>query len=100
MLQIKLTTNAEGGFNSALSLAVSGLPPGVTAVFSPSKIAAPGSGSATLILTATGNATLGAVRIQVTVTGAGFSGTAVVPLTLLATNVNDHVQPAVLRLPR
>ncbi len=92
-LQVKLTTTAEGGFNSELSLAVSGLPSGVTAVFTPTKISAPGTGSSTLTLIASKSATLGAAKMQVTVTGTGFSGSAVVPVTLVATAVNTRVQP-------
>jgi pseudomonalisin len=92
-LQVRLTTTAKGGFNSALSLAVSGLPTGVTAVFTPPKISAPGTGSSTLALTASKTATLGPARIQVTVTGTGFSGSAVVPLTLVATDVKTSIHP-------
>jgi pseudomonalisin len=85
-LQIKLATTAESGFNSVLSLAVTGLPAGVTAVFAPTKIAAPGTGSSTLTLTASKTATLGSAKITVKVTGTGFSGSAVVPLSLVATS--------------
>ncbi|HEY6351498.1 MAG TPA: alkaline phosphatase family protein, partial [Candidatus Angelobacter sp.] len=48
-----ISTSVIGGFNSAVSLSVSGLPVGVTASFNPASIAAPGSGSSTLTFTAT-----------------------------------------------
>ncbi len=92
-LQIKLATTAAGGFNSALSLAVSGLPTGVTAVFAPTRIDAPGSGASELTLTASRSAALGSARITVTVTGTGFSGSAVVPLSLVASSVKTRVHP-------
>ena len=92
-LQIKLATTAEGGFNSALNLAVRGLPAGVTAVFGSTKIPAPGTGSSALTLTASKSAVLGAARMQVTVTGTGFSGSAAVPLAVVATAVNNRVHP-------
>jgi pseudomonalisin len=90
-LPIELTTKAAGGFSSAISFAVSGLPSGVTAEFSPSKLAAPGSGSSTLTLTASKTATLGAAKIQVTVTGSGLSGVAAaVPFTVDAASPNSR----------
>ena len=85
-------TIADGGFNSALTLAVSGLHTGVTAALSPAKISAPGSGSSTLTLTASRTATLGSARIQVAVTGTGFSGSAVIPVTLVPTTLNTRVR--------
>jgi subtilase family serine protease len=83
-LKVALATTAEGGFSSALKLAASGLPTGVTAAFSPASISSPGTGSSTLTLTASKTATLGAAKIQVAVTGTGFSGTATVPITVSA----------------
>src|SRR5258708_37125026 len=46
-----ISTAVSGGFNSALSLTASGLPTGVTAVFSPTSIAEPGTGGSTLTFT-------------------------------------------------
>ncbi|HEU4415230.1 MAG TPA: hypothetical protein VFT65_10650, partial [Candidatus Angelobacter sp.] len=40
-----ISTSGSNGFNSAVSLSVSGLPSGVTASFSPTSIAAPGTGN-------------------------------------------------------
>ena len=92
-LQIKLTTTAQGGFNSAVSLAVSGLPAGVTAAFSTVKLPSPGSGSSTLTLTASKTATLGEAKIKIAVTGTGFSGSAVVPVTVAAASTSLFFHP-------
>jgi pseudomonalisin len=92
-LQIKLATTADGGFSSALHFAVSGLPTGVTGVFSPASLAAPGTGSATLTLAASKTATLGAAKVQVTVSGSGFSEVAVAPFTVIAASPDDRIHP-------
>ena len=49
---VNLTTTAGTGFKSSLTLSVTGLPKGLTASFSPSTIASPGSGSSALTLSA------------------------------------------------
>src|SRR6202522_1719591 len=51
-----ITTTISGSFDSAIALSASGLPSGATASFNPSSIAAPGTGSSTLTITA-GSAT-------------------------------------------
>lgn len=79
-----ITTAISGGFNSAVSLSASGLPAGVTASFSPSSIAAPGSGSSTLTFTASSTAATGTSNITVTATGGGVTHTATVALTVNA----------------
>jgi uncharacterized membrane protein len=89
-----LTTTVSGGFNSALSLSVSGLPSGVTASFSSASIAAPGSGSSTLTLTAGGTSTTGTSNVTVTATGGGISHTAVISLTITANQAADFVLSA------
>ena len=66
-----ITETVTGGFNSAVALTVSGLPTGVTAVFSPTSIT--GAGSSTLTFTAASTATAGSHTI--TVTGKSASGT-------------------------
>jgi pseudomonalisin len=68
-------TTAGGGFSSALSLAVSGLPPGVTAAVSPASIAAPGTGSAVVTLTGVSALTASTKQITVTATGGGLTKT-------------------------
>ena len=64
------------GFNGSVNLAVSGLPAGVTASFSPN----PTTGNTTLTLTASSTATLGTSAL--TVTGTSGSLTASTTLTL------------------
>jgi pseudomonalisin len=78
--RITLTTAAVNGFNSAVTLSVSGIPNGVTAGFSTTTIAAPGSGTSTLTLTETTGATSGTYNPTVTATGGGVTKT--LPLSL------------------
>ncbi len=80
-----ISTTVSGGFNSAVSLSVSGLPSGVTASFSPASLAAPGSGSSTLTFTASSTATAGTTNVTVTATGGGVTHTATVALTIVST---------------
>lgn len=77
-----ISTTVSGGFNSAVSLSASGLPSGVTASFSPSSIAAPGSGSSTLTFTASSTATLGTSTVTINATGGGKSHSTTVSLTV------------------
>src|SRR6185437_14144285 len=70
-----ITTTVSGGFNSAVALSASGMPTGVTAGFSPTSIAAPGSGSSTLTLTVGASVTPGTYPITVTGTGGGKTHT-------------------------
>jgi Big-like domain-containing protein len=79
-----ISTAAAGGFNSAISLSVSGLPSGVTAGFSPTSIAAPGNGSSTLSFTASSTAATGTFNVTVTATGGGITHTDTVSLTVSA----------------
>jgi uncharacterized membrane protein len=79
-----VSTSVSGGFNSAISLSASGLPSGVTASFSPTSIAAPGSGSSTLIFTASSTATTGTTNVTVNATGGGITHTVTIALTINA----------------
>jgi hypothetical protein len=81
--KITLTTAALNGFNSALALSVSGLPKGVTAGFSPTSIATPGSGSSKLTLTETAGAVSGTHNLTVTATGGGVTKTQPLDLTVV-----------------
>jgi uncharacterized membrane protein len=70
----------QGGFAGSVSLAVSGLPSGVTATFS----ANPTTGSSTLTLTATGTAATGTAIVTVTGTSGSLTASTTVALTINA----------------
>ncbi|HXA85216.1 MAG TPA: alkaline phosphatase family protein [Candidatus Dormibacteraeota bacterium] len=94
-----ITTAISGGFNSAVSFTASGLPAGVTASFSPSSVAAPGSGSSTLTFNASSTATTGTSNITVTASGGGVTHTALIALTIspaAAPNFTVSASPASL----
>ena len=74
--------SASGGFNSGVSLAVSGLPTGVTGSFSPASVT--GSGSSTLTLAVAAGAPAGSSKITVTGTAGALSHSATVNLTVTA----------------
>lgn len=82
-----ITSTISGGFNSAVSFSVSGLPTGVTASFAPASLAAPGSGSSTLTLTASSTATTGTANLTITATGGTITHTTTVALTVVASSV-------------
>ncbi len=79
---ITVTTQAVAGFNSALALSVAGVPSGVTANFNPRSIAAPGSGSSKLTLTAASNAHVGASKLTLNATGGGLNRSATLTLNV------------------
>ena len=66
-----VTTAVSGGFTNAISLSASGLPSGATAAFNPPSIAAPGSGTSTLTLTAGPSTPVGSYAVTVTGNGGG-----------------------------
>ena len=68
-----ITTTVSGGFNDAVALTASGQPSGVTVGFSPTSIAAPGSGSSTMTITVGSTAAPGTYPITVTGTGGARS---------------------------
>jgi pseudomonalisin len=78
---LSVTVTVSGGFNAAVILGVSGLPTGVSAVFSPATLAAPGSGSSTLKLTATSKTRVGGYSI--TVSAASGATRLQMPLSLM-----------------
>jgi uncharacterized membrane protein/biotin operon repressor len=77
-----VTTTRNSAFSAAVSLAITGLPQGVTAKLSPTSITAPGAGSS--VITATVSATMAGGTYPVTVTATGGGTTKAV---LLAINV-------------
>ena len=79
-----ITTAVSGGFSSAIALSATGMPTGVTATFSPTSIAAPGSGTSSLTLAVASTTTAGTYPITVTGTGGGITHTATVSLTVTA----------------
>jgi hypothetical protein len=79
---VTVSTTALNGFNNAISLAASGQPTGVTVGFSPSSIAAPGTGSSTMTITVGASTVPGTYTITVTGTGGTTVHTAPVTLTV------------------
>jgi aminopeptidase S len=70
-----VTTAVSGGFDSAIGLSATGEPTGVTISFSPSSIAAPGSGKSSMLLTVSRTAPTGTYPITITGTGGGVTHT-------------------------
>jgi len=70
--------NAQNGFTGSVTFAVSGLPSGVTASFSPN----PTTGYITLTLTANSTAALGQYNITLIGTSGSLKATTIVPLTI------------------
>jgi len=82
--QVNLTVkNLTSNFNSAVAFSVVGLPSGVTAAFAPPALAAPGSGTSILSLTAAGTATPRLYRFAVLATGGGVVRYANLLLTVI-----------------
>ncbi len=75
-----ITVASTGGFTSSVVLTASGLPSGVTAVFSPTST----TGTSTLTFTASSTATIGAATVTVSGTGGGITRTASLSLTINA----------------
>ncbi|HLJ87233.1 MAG TPA: carbohydrate-binding protein [Candidatus Angelobacter sp.] len=75
-----VTASALNGFNSAVSLSISGLPSGVTASFSPASIS--GSTASTVTISTTANAAAGTVTLTITGTSGGTTHTVTVTLTV------------------
>ena len=79
-----ITTSVFGGFDSAIALTASGQPTGVTVSFSPTSIAAPGSGTSSITLAVASSTATGTYTITVTGTGGGVTQTTTVSLTVTA----------------
>jgi subtilase family serine protease len=77
-----VTTSVSGGFSSAISFSATGIPSGVTGSFSPSSIAAPGSGSTDFTLTVSRNAPTGTYPITITGTGGGVTKSTTLTFTV------------------
>ncbi len=79
-----VTVSGTNGFDAAVALSVSGLPSGVTASFSESSFAAPGSGSSVLTLWATSTAATGSHAVTITAAGGGVTKSLTVTLAVTA----------------
>ena len=80
---VRLTcASPQGVLPSALALAVSGQPTGVTATFSPATLV-PGTGVANLTITTGSTVTAGAYTLAVTATGGPYSQTINLPLAII-----------------
>jgi Pro-kumamolisin, activation domain len=75
-----ITINPQQGFSAAVNLSISGLPAGVTALFSPSSATT----SSTLSLTAASSAAASTSTLTITGTSGSLTGTARVSLTITA----------------
>jgi len=80
-----ITTTVSGGFDSAVALTASGAPTGVTITFSPTSIAAPGSGTSSMSIAVASTTATGTYTITITGTGDGVTRTATLALTVTAT---------------
>jgi uncharacterized membrane protein len=80
---VTITTTALGSFDSAISLTASGQGGAQKVTFSPTSIAAPGSGTSTMTIKVGKGAATGAHVITVTGKGAGKTHTAIVTLTVI-----------------
>jgi subtilase family serine protease len=79
-----ITITSQNSFNSATTLSATGLPSGVTAVFSPNPVTPPANGSvnSTLTLTASATATVGNATVTVTGTSGSLSHSTNIALTI------------------
>jgi len=79
---LNLSVSVSGGFNAPVLLSTGRLPSGISAVFSPVRLAAPGAGSSSLTLSASSAAKAGDYQIALAATGGGLTKTATVTLTV------------------
>jgi len=96
---VTVTTGVSGGFSSAVSLSATGLPPGASYGFSPATLAAPGSGSSTLTLTAGASTPAGTYPVTVTATGGGKTHPTVVSLVVTGAGAPPEVSGSAASVP-
>ncbi|HEX8267633.1 MAG TPA: hypothetical protein VF596_19685 [Pyrinomonadaceae bacterium] len=77
-----ISSTLSGNFNSAISLTAAGLPAGTSASFSPSIIAAPGSGTSILTITAGSPVPTGTYNVVITGAGGGQNRSVTVNLMI------------------
>jgi len=78
-----ITTAVSGGFNSAISLSASGQGSAQVVTFSPSSIAAPGSGTSTMTVKVGRQGRIGSHTITITGTGGGVTHTTKLTLNVV-----------------
>src|SRR5271165_5151551 len=94
-----ITTAISGGFNSSITLSVSGTPSGTTVGFNPNPIPAPGSGSSTMTITVGGSTPTGTYPLTGTANGGGIQQHTRVTLTVTAApNFAINASPASLSI--
>ncbi len=84
---IAVQVGGTGGLNSAVALTASGLPAGVSATFSVPSIAAPGTGSSSLLLTVDGSVIPGVYGFNVNAHGGAVSASSPATLTVTAAGI-------------
>lgn len=97
-----ITITSQNSFSSATALTASGLPTGVTAVFSPTSVTPPANGSATstLTLTASSTATIGNATVTVTGTSGTLTHSTTIALTVSSsTGAQTAVYSSTLKAP-
>ena len=89
-----ITTTVSGGFNNAISLSASGVPPGTSAsFFSPNPIAPPGSGTSKMTIAVGSSTAVGTYRITVTGRGGDIQHTTYATLTVTTPNFAVSASP-------
>ena len=77
-----VTTSVSGGFDWSISLSATGLPAGATPSFSPTSIAAPGTGSSVLTISTGASTPSGTYPVVVMGTGGGLTRSSSMTLTV------------------
>ncbi len=95
-----ITTAGSNGFKSSVTLSATGLPAGVTAIFSPSSIAAPGGGTSTLTLRTTSAASGGNYAVTIKAAGGGLTKTQTAVLTIIKPSFTLTFSGTSIVLPR
>jgi len=83
-----ITTAVLNGFDAAITLSATGQPTGVTVTFSPTSIAAPGSGPSTMTMAAAPTTAAGTYTITVTGTSGSVQQSANVTLVVTAFSIS------------
>ncbi len=94
---VSVSLAAEAGFNSPVSLSVSGAPPGITATFDTSTLTP--TGTATLTLAADPSVLPGNYSLVVNGTGGGTSHSAAINVTVATTGPGDFALSTGLGMP-